>query len=105
MTIVNQRSAIVAIPVPVDEAGVALTFGQLVSPTWTLTDSNGTIINSRQNVALTALYVVLTGADTDVYSNNLDRRLILKAQYVSATYGTLNLVSEYSFNINDVVGA
>lgn len=104
MTTVNEKSTLIIIPAPVDEAGVALTIGQLTSPTWTLTTSLGAVINSRQNVALAALYIVLTGDDTAIINSDLDRVLTIEAQYDSATYGNgLHLKAEYEFSINDMV--
>jgi len=102
---VNRRSAIIPIPALTDENDTALTFGALITPTWTLTTDKGKVINLRENVALTALYVVLTGADTDLYDNNPRRKLTIKATYTSATYGVLNLNTEFEFNINNLVGA
>lgn len=104
MPTVPERGTIIPIPAFTDEAGVALTIGQLISPTWTLTTSRGAVINSRLNVPLTALYVTLTGDDTAIINSDLDRVLTIKAQYNSATYGNgLNLNEEYEFSINDLV--
>ncbi len=85
---------------PTDEAGTALAFGSLITPTWSLTDRKGNVINSRSGVALTALYVVLTNLDLVLMTDDLWRVVTIEATYNSATYGNgLYLKDQYEFPI------
>lgn len=56
------------------------------SVTWTLTDENGAIINSRSAVALTpatTYQIVLTGDDLAIGSNSPHRRVLIAWRYDS----------------------
>lgn len=75
-----------------DEEGEAVTPS---SVTWTLTDSAGTIINSRLQESATpgeVSYIALSGDDlalqsTETGCTKVERRLLIEAVY-SSTYGT-----------------
>jgi hypothetical protein len=72
----------------VDDAGTA---SVPTSATWTLSDPNENIINSRSNIAITPLAatvtIVLTGDDLAVVANGEERYLLVEAVYDSATLG------------------
>ena len=77
------------------------------TPTWTLQRPDGTVINSREDVAFSltdnAETLHLYGDDTEISSNageSEDRQLI-----VTATVGTERLVEGCVFAINRVPGA
>lgn len=108
-TLANERSTY----------GIEVTFldedGDLVTPvassvTWTLTDGLGTVVNSRENVAITSastITIVLSGADLAVDSSlyqGRDRKLIIKASYNSDLGSGLPLRDEVSFRIQDFPG-
>jgi hypothetical protein len=75
------------------------------SATWTLYSSDRTtVINSREDVALTGGYIVLTGDDLALPNSGQSNRYILvKATYNSATFGNdLSLRSEIQFKITNL---
>jgi hypothetical protein len=96
-----ERSTFVISASFTDEAGAA------VAPdsgmTWTLTDVVGTVVNSRENVAIssaTTISVVLHGADlaiADTYRDN--RRLLTIQGTYSSSLGTLEIVDQVQFTI------
>jgi len=99
-----EKSTRIIILAPVDEAGTALTIGQLTSPVWSLTTRGCLVINSRSSVALSALYIVLSGDDLAMINNDPWRVVTVEAQYNSATYGNgLYLKDQYEFPIADLV--
>jgi len=72
-----------------DEDGNAVT---PTSATWTLTDSDGAVVNSRLNVVISALgptaSIVLTGNDLPSGSHYLEELLLtVNAVYDSVAYG------------------
>ena len=74
---------------------------------WTLTDVNGAIINSKEDVALTGItnpdYVVLTGNDLAISGNNdVIRKLLVEATYNSAHGTGLKLNQEIEFSIENL---
>lgn len=91
-----------------DESGAPVT---PISATWSLTDGNGAIINSRQDVTITGLastiYIALSGDDlaynpTGTRTDNM-RTLVVKATYLSSLTGTqLPLNKAVRFNITDL---
>lgn len=88
-----------------DENGSAVTPGTL---TWTLTDSKGRVINSRENVAVS---VPSSSEDVVLYGNDLalsqnDNRLRVFTVYAtwSGTYGSsLPLRNECEFLIESLI--
>ena len=83
--------------------------GTEVTPTtvvWSLTDNNGNIINSRDDVSITpgtSINIVLSGDDL-LRSDGTVRKLTIDAVYNSSTYGTdLPLTEQATFYINDFV--
>jgi len=99
-----EKSTRIIIPIPTDEAGTALTIGQLTTPVWSLTTRGGLPINSRTNVVLSALYIVLTGDDLAMIQNDPWRVVTIEARYNSATYGNgLYLKDQYEFPVGDLL--
>lgn len=106
--VVNERSTI-AFTVSFfddDDAPVVPT-----SATWTLTDQDGTVINSRLDEAILSLAesitIVLSGSDTARISDADvgTRRLLIEAVYNSTTLGNgLPLNGEQGFIVKDLAG-
>lgn len=91
--------------VPTDEADNVLTFGQLIAPTWKLTNRAGTVINSRTSVAMTSLSVVLTGNDLAVSTtDDLWRCITFQWQYDSSRGNGLYFKGQVQFQIADLIG-
>lgn len=88
-----------------DDTGAAVT---PTSATWTLTDSEGDIVNERDGVAITELStsndIVMYGADTAV-SNDIGNRRVLtvEAVYDSDAGTDLPMKGEIEFSINDLL--
>lgn len=73
--------------------------------TWTLSDIDGNIINSREDVSITpatTVNVVLTGDDLSIGSNGIKRIVDLYATYDSMYGSDLKLRSSASFYIKDI---
>ena len=77
---------------------------------WTLTDANGTVINSREQVAISSastINIVLTGPDLQILAGetaqpHVNRILTIEAEYDS-TYGTdLSLRDQATFIIKNL---
>jgi len=91
-----------------DEDGNAVT---PTSITWTLTDKNGVVINSKQDVAVitpaASINIVLSGDDLEVLpgeTNNIIRVFAVKAIYDSATLGNdLPLRGAIQFFLDNLV--
>lgn len=87
-----------------DESGTALIPTTL---TWTLTDEEGTVINSRSAVSLTpaaTTNVVMYGADLSVTDTKKRRRIVTINGTYTSTYGTgLPLTEEIRFSIRDML--
>jgi hypothetical protein len=91
-----------------DEAGQDVT---PTSATWTLTDEDGTVINSRQAVAISPLAasvdIVLTGADLAVdtgFSGDAQERVFtIEAVYDSSLGTGLTLKAEARFNVDNLI--
>ena len=91
-----------------DESGAAVT---PISATWSLTDGNGAIVNTRKDIAVTGLnstvYIAMSGADlaynpTGTRTDN-ERILVVKATYLSSLTGTqLPLNKAVKFAISDL---
>ena len=89
-----------------DDAGDAVTPS---SATWTLTDKQGTVVNSRDAVTIsglsTSVTLVLSGADLAVGSPyfGAERVLTIEAVYTSDLGAGLPLKSETTFTISDLL--
>lgn len=85
--------------------------GTPVTLTWTLTDKDGNIINSREDVEITpdtAVAIVLTGTDLLIQSDETgkahDRIVTLKGTYDSGTYGSgLHIKAAVKFPLENLV--
>jgi len=88
--------------------------GQYVIPTsaaWTLTDEDGTVINSRQDVAISSLAasvdVVLSGADlavdTGFAGTAQERTITVEAVYTSSLGSGLPLTAACRFNVENLI--
>lgn len=88
-----------------DETGAAVVPS---SATWTLTDTQGTIVNSRSAVAISSLAssktIVLSANDLSLagYFGN-DRILTVEAIYTSSLGAGLPLKQEVRFTITDLL--
>ena len=78
------------------------------SATWTLTDTYGNVINSREDVAISTPSssedIVLSGADLPVLEEGKDQKLILtvKALYDSAAGSGLALKDSVWIDVEDL---
>jgi hypothetical protein len=76
---------------------------------WGLTDSRGTVINSRSNVSLTpasSVNIVLHGADLDINDASYygaDRYVTITGTYDSSYGAGLELVVQIKFSIAKVI--
>lgn len=70
---------------------------------WTLTDTAGTVINSRNGVSLTpaaAVYVVMSGLDLAVAGATPEDRVLTVSGTYDATYGdNLPIRREFRFQV------
>ena len=95
--------------------GLAITFrdeeSTLIAPdtlTWTLTNEAGTVINSREDVAVaspgTTTTIVLSGNDLQILgtSDRGERRLLLEATYTSALGSGLPFNDEVIFFVGKI---
>lgn len=93
---------------PVDEDGVALTFGQLINPEWQLMRTDGTVVNTRTFAAsaLTSLEFVLTGLDLVLFGANDNKKRVIsfQATYDSTVGDGLPLIAECTFIIDPILG-
>lgn len=87
-----------------DEDGNAVTPNAV---TWTLTDKNGVVVNSREDVAIsvpgTSNDIVLSGDDLAVDNQGLKRRFLIEGTYDSSLGSDLPLNEEAVFTIDDFV--
>jgi hypothetical protein len=88
-----------------DEAGVAVVPTTL---TWTLTDGNGAVVNSRSAVAITpaaTVLFVLTNLDLSLASplSSTTRYLLVEGTYNSSLGTGLALRDQVAFDIDDLV--
>jgi len=91
-----------------DEDGDALTPDTL---TWTLTDMDGSVINSRQDVSVSSLSssvtITLSGDDlalTTTTSQGRKRRFAIEGTYDSDLGDNLPLTGECEFSIDSFLG-
>ena len=88
-----------------DAEGTAVTPNTI---TWTLTDEDGTVINSRSNVSATpstSIDIVLSGDDLALQSGEsyeVNRIITIKAVYDSSEGSGLPLYEEAKFTITDL---
>jgi hypothetical protein len=86
-----------------DEAGAAVI---PTAATWTLSDKNGNVVNSREDVVISSLAasvtIVLSGDDLAL-SNGRIRKLTIKATYNSSLGNGLPLKDEVTFLITNLV--
>ena len=84
--------------------------GETASVTWTLTDKNGNVINSRSAVAISpasSVNIVLGGDDLALQpgeSGDTERHLTVAGTYYSNTGSDLPLKSACKFVIEDLAG-
>ena len=76
--------------------------------TWTLMKKDGTIVNSRSNVAITSastVTIVLHGADLALtLGESKTRKLLLKGTFTSSLGSNLEIKEQVTFSIVDLVG-
>jgi len=103
--------------VPTEESTLIITVSFLdedenaITPktgTWTLSDKRGTIINLREDVAIsnlsTSINIVLSGDDLIITdSTGVARVLTLKITYDSSYGNDLSLNQEATFSLEDLV--
>lgn len=99
----NERSTAVIQYAFTDETGAAFTpnAGTIF---WSLTDSAGTVVNSRNQVAIASaatITIVLSGLDLAVGSGLLDvvRKLLIECEYNSSLGNNLPFKDEVTFEI------
>ena len=94
------KSSFIVTVVFLDENGLAVI---PLSATWSLTDGEGLVINSRTAVVITPLAssvaIVLSGNDLK-YSDGNQRVLTVTATY-NSIYGVLPLIDSLRFDIAD----
>lgn len=101
----NEKSTIVITVACADEDGSAVT---PVSATWTLTDVDGTVINSRSSVSLTpaaSMDVVLYGSDLAFQtgeSGTVKRVLTIETTYNSDAGSNLPHKDQATFDLEDL---
>jgi len=104
----SEKGTAVVTIYPVDEDGIALTFGQLNNPQWQLMKTNGTVVNDRTFAlsALTGLSWVISGDDLAIFgSRDSGNRVIsFQAAYDSSAGTDLPLTAECVFTIDKLVG-
>ena len=104
LTVAVEESTYIVVAAYKNEAGTAMT---PATATWTLTDIAGTVINSREDVALTpgtTNTIVLTGDDLAVTATGPTRVVTVKATY-NSDYGTgLFLKAAAEFQLEDLLG-
>ena len=88
-----------------DETGAAV-IPNTSSIKWTLTDTYGNVINSRNQVAVASastINIVLSGDDLSIGTSGLTRVILIEATYNSSLGSNLPLREEVRFNIADYV--
>lgn len=100
-----EKSTLIATAAFTDEDGTAVVPETMA---WTLTRSDGTVINSREDVAIsslaTSVNIVLSGDDLQVFAgDNYQRVLTLKGTYNSDLGSNLPLNDELYFGVVDLV--
>lgn len=104
---VNERSTL---PLEVTFRDGDGELADVTAASWSLVDSAGVVVNSRDAVALSVTSgvgrIVLTGADlARSGAGEVERRVTVRATYDSATYGAgLHLAEEFRFLVADLAG-
>ncbi len=74
---------------------------------WTLSDSSGDIMNSREDIEIltpaATVTIVLSGLDLAIIDTDLNRFLAIEAEYDSALGSDLPLNEELQFKIRPLV--
>jgi len=74
--------------------------------TWTLTDTSGNVINSREDVVVTPaaqVNIILSGDDLAITGNSDEIRVItIEATYDSDIGSDIPIKEDYSFKINNI---
>jgi hypothetical protein len=100
----TEKSTFVVTASFADESGDAVTPNAL---TWTLSKTDGTAINSREDISATpdtSVDIVLSGDDLQVFAgDNYQRVLTLKGDYDSDLGSGLPLNDELYFSVEDLV--
>lgn len=99
----NEESTYVVAVTFYDESGIAVI---PVSVVWTLTDSDGTVINLRTAVVATpaaTVNIILGGDDLALPSSDLRRIILVYATYNSSLGNGLALREEIEFEIEPLV--
>jgi hypothetical protein len=99
----RDRSTYIVTAAFTDKAGASVIPDSI---TWTLTDAAGTIINSREAVAVAvpaaSIDIVLSGADLD-YDDGRARVLLIEAVYDSDEGDNLPSKEECYFEVTDLL--
>lgn len=89
----------------IDSAGAAFAPDSL---SWSLYDSRGLAVNSKEDVPLTpgsAVDVVVPGTDNSAGTDGEARRLVVRAKYTSTAGAGLDIVLEVKYPVAEVAGA
>lgn len=106
-TAANERSTYVITASFTDEDGDAVTPATM---TWTLTDTSGNVINSRQDVSISSLStsvdVVLSGADLQISGTTptVSRDITFEGTYDSDLGTGLPLTGSARFTVTNFMG-
>jgi hypothetical protein len=99
----NERSTYILTISFFDELGIAIIPTSIV---WTLTDSDGNVMNSRSSVSIAvpaaSVNIILSGDDLELTGADLRRIVYISAEYNSANGSGLPLREEFNFNILDL---
>lgn len=102
-----ERSTYIVSAAFTDDEGVEVTPDSI---TWTLTDDDGSVINSRLNVAVamtaSSIDIVLSGSDLALQLNesgDVIRVLKISAVYTSDAGSNLPLIDDARFILQDIV--
>ena len=99
----NERSTYILVVSFFDELGLPVIPTAVV---WTLTDSAGSVINSRSSVVVTpdsTIKIILSGDDLALTGSDLRRTVYVSADYNSLNGTGLPLREEFNFNILDLI--
>ena len=74
--------------------------------TWTLKDSGGSVVNSRQDVSVSpasSIYITLTGSDLPVNSHPQEELILTVNAVYNSSYGTdLTLVNQCKITVEAI---
>jgi hypothetical protein len=102
----TEESTYVVTAVFTDEDGDAVTPNPGLK--WTLTDDRGTVVNSRQDVAVASastIYVVLSGDDLQILSDtDIGVRIVTVEGTYDSSYGTnLSIKDSCKFTVDNLL--